>query len=58
MLQLMHSFRGAEAPAEVLDAVTRGVIGSFCLFSGLNVESPAQVRRLNESLLKLSLIHI
>ncbi|MBK8135652.1 MAG: glycoside hydrolase family 3 protein [Chloroflexi bacterium] len=52
MLQLMHSFRGAEAPAEVLDAVTRGVIGSFCLFSGLNVESPAQVRRLNESLLK------
>lgn len=51
MLQLMHSFRGAQAPAEVLDAVKHGVIGSFCLFSGLNVESPAQLRRLNESLM-------
>lgn len=51
MLQLMHSFRGAQAPAEVLDAVKSGVIGSFCLFSGLNVESPAQLRQLNESLM-------
>ena len=51
MLQLMHSFRGTQAPAEVLDAVKNGVIGSFCLFSGLNVESPAQLRHLNESLM-------
>lgn len=52
MVQLMHSFRSLTAPAEVLDAVKRGVIGSFCLFSGLNVENPAQLRRLTESLMQ------
>lgn len=52
MLQLMHSFRGFDVPAEVLDAVKSGVVGSFCLFSSNNVENPAQLRRLNEALMQ------
>ena len=50
MRQLMHSFAGHAAPQAILDAVRRGDIAAFCLFAGLNVESPAQLRALNESL--------
>ncbi|MFN8420873.1 MAG: glycoside hydrolase family 3 N-terminal domain-containing protein [Anaerolineae bacterium] len=45
----MHSFRGLTPPQEVLDAVQRGEIASFCLF-GYNVESPAQVRAMCEQI--------
>lgn len=46
----MHSFVGLEPPQEVLDAVASGDITSFCLFAFLNVESPAQLRRLTDML--------
>src|SRR5688572_1417359 len=48
-LQMMHSFRGYEAPDWVLDGLRAGTISSFCLFA-YNVESPAQLRELTESL--------
>lgn len=50
MQQLMHSFAGHTAPPDILAAVRRGDIASFCLFKGLNVETPAQLRALNEDL--------
>lgn len=50
MQQLMHSFAGHTAPPDILAAVRRGEIASFCLFKGLNVENPAQMRALNETL--------
>jgi beta-N-acetylhexosaminidase len=52
MHQLMHSFHGMTAPAEILDAVRRGDIPAFCLFKYSNVESPAQLRELCLSLRK------
>ncbi|MFN8373416.1 MAG: glycoside hydrolase family 3 N-terminal domain-containing protein [Anaerolineae bacterium] len=52
MHQLMHSFHGMTAPAEILDAVRRGDIPAFCLFRYSNVESPAQLRELCLSLRK------
>jgi len=50
MQQLMHTFTGHTAPAEVLAAVRRGAISSFCLFRGKNIDRPAQLRELAESL--------
>ncbi len=50
MRQLMHSFDGYTAPPEILAAVRRGEIASFCLFRALNVQNPGQVRSLNEQL--------
>lgn len=50
MQQIMFSFRGYTAPQDILDAVRNGVAGAFCLF-GYNVESPAQLRALCQSLI-------
>lgn len=50
MHQLMHSFTGHEAPPAYLDAVRSGAVATFCLFAGMNVATPAQLRDLNESL--------
>lgn len=50
MQQIMFSFRGYTAPQEILDAVRKGIAGAFCLFA-YNVESPAQLRALCESLI-------
>jgi beta-N-acetylhexosaminidase len=50
MQQLMHSFEGRAAPPAILEAVQRGEIAAFCLFAGLNVDSPGQLRELTESL--------
>jgi len=50
MIQLMHSFNGVSAAPAMLDAVRRGDVAAFCLFSGINVDGPAQLRQLNESL--------
>lgn len=50
MRQLMHSFTGFSAPPDILDAVRRGQISSFCLFGSLNVTSPAQLRELTDNL--------
>lgn len=50
MVQLMHSFVGHQAPEDVLELVRRGDVGSFCLFAFSNVESPAQLRHLTDSL--------
>ncbi len=52
MKQLMVSFKGYTAPPEILTAVQRGDIATFCLFTYQNVESPAQLRELNMSLRK------
>jgi beta-N-acetylhexosaminidase len=52
MRQLMYSFDGTTAPPPILDAVRRGEIVSFCLFAHRNVESPAQVRALTDSLIR------
>lgn len=49
MIQLMHSFNGITASPAMLDAVQRGDIAAFCLFNGINVDGPAQLRQLNES---------
>jgi beta-N-acetylhexosaminidase len=50
MQQIMFSFRGYQAPPEILDAVRAGVAGAFCLFA-YNVESPEQLRALCQSLM-------
>lgn len=50
MQQLMHSFIGTSAPPEILDGVRQGTISSFCYFRDWNVESPAQLRKLNAAL--------
>ncbi|MBN8634666.1 MAG: glycoside hydrolase family 3 protein [Anaerolineae bacterium] len=50
MRQLMHSFTGLRAPADILVGVERGQISSFCLFAYMNVETPAQLRELSEAL--------
>lgn len=47
----MFSFEGTTPPQPVLDGVRRGAMGAFCLFGHWNVESPAQLRALNEMLL-------
>jgi len=49
VIQLMHSFRGAVAPAAILEAVRKGEIASFCLFN-FNYENPQQLRQLTDSL--------
>ena len=49
MLQLMYSFQGYTAPAEVIEAVRQGQIAAFCLFAN-NVQSPAQLRKLTHAL--------
>ena len=50
MQQLMLSFTGHTAPPEILAAVRRGDVAAFCLFAGMNVAGPAQLRELCESL--------
>ena len=51
MSQLMLSFEGLTTPQNILDAVQRGEVASFCLFGHYNGGSPAQVRALAESLI-------
>jgi beta-N-acetylhexosaminidase len=48
--QLMYSFKGYIAPKVILDGVESGRITSFCLFTNQNIESPAQLRALTDSL--------
>lgn len=50
MKQFMHSFHGITASAEILARVARGTMRSFCLFANQNVESPAQLRQMNQSI--------
>ncbi|MBC7813325.1 MAG: beta-N-acetylhexosaminidase [Burkholderiales bacterium] len=50
MQQLMYSFKGYVAPQAILDGVESGQITSFCLFTNQNIESPAQLRMLTDSL--------
>ncbi len=50
MVQLMHSFVGHDIPENILALVRAGKVGAFCLFGGLNTDTPAQVRRLTDSL--------
>ncbi len=50
MQQLMHTFIGTTVPEDTIAAVRRGQISSFCLFKHLNVETPAQLRELTDSL--------
>ncbi|MEP7289107.1 MAG: beta-N-acetylhexosaminidase [Chloroflexota bacterium] len=50
MRPLMHSFVGTVAPRAILDAVRRGEISSFCLFTKSNIESPQQLRELTDSI--------
>lgn len=52
MQQLMFSFTGTTPPQPVLDGVRAGVISSFCLFEHMNIDSPGQLRELNEALLR------
>lgn len=52
MQQLMHSFVGHHPPANIVAAVRSGEIAAFCLFAHWNVEHPAQLRALNETLLR------
>lgn len=49
MQQFMYSFRGTHAPQDILAALERGLISSFCLFA-YNVDSPQQVSDLTTSL--------
>ncbi|WP_119069988.1 beta-N-acetylhexosaminidase [Aggregatilinea lenta] len=51
MSQLMLSFEGLTVPHDILAAVERGEVASFCLFGHYNGGSPAQVRALAESLI-------
>lgn len=48
--KLLWGFSGKTAPPNLLDAVKRGQVGGVTLFRSLNVENPAQVRRLIDSL--------
>lgn len=50
MQQIMYSFVGEKAPAEVLAGVKQGEIGAFCLFAYSNISTPAQLRELTDSL--------
>lgn len=50
MRQLMFSFEGDTPPAPILDGVRDGKISSFCLFSGQNGTTPAQIRALTDAL--------
>lgn len=52
MQQLMYSFSGSTPPKAILDGVRDGSISSFCLFEHWNVDSTAQLRALNEALLR------
>jgi beta-N-acetylhexosaminidase len=45
-LPILRAFRGALAPAEVLDAIRSGDAAGVALYRAINVESPAQLRRL------------
>jgi beta-N-acetylhexosaminidase len=46
----MFTFQGPIAPREVLYGVRAGKLTSFCLFKGINIISPDQLRTLCESL--------
>lgn len=50
MRQLMHSFKGEMPPQAVLDGVRNGQIASFCLFRGINGDSPVHMRALTDAL--------
>lgn len=50
MQQIMHSFVGFMPPPDFLAAVRRGEVSSICLFAGSNIESPGQLRHMNEML--------
>ena len=49
-LRLMLAFEGYEAPARVQSWIASRPLAGFTLFRGLNVRSPAQVRRLTAQL--------
>jgi beta-N-acetylhexosaminidase len=46
----MPSFVGVQAPADLLETISRQAIAGVMLYRALNVASPAQVRELNASL--------
>ena len=46
MQQLMQSFEGHTAPPEILKAVQQGSLAAICLFTHLNVASPAQLHEM------------
>lgn len=50
MLRLMHTFEGQTIPPEILAAVRAGKVGAFCLFGGKNIQSPAHLRELSDTL--------
>lgn len=50
MQQFMHTFQGVRVPDAILRDVEAGIISSFCLFSGINIESPEQLREMSEQL--------
>lgn len=50
MRQLMHSFKGEMPPQAVLDGVRQGQIASFCLFRGINGDSPVHMRALTDAI--------
>ena len=50
MQQLMHSFQGLAAPAEIVEGIRTGEIASLCLFSYTNAESPMQVYEMTKAL--------
>lgn len=52
MPQLMLSFEGLTVPHDILTAVERGEVASFCLFGHYNAGSPAQVRDLTAALIR------
>jgi beta-N-acetylhexosaminidase len=54
MQQFMVSFVGNEVPKEVKQGIAEGKIASICLFAGTNVESPAQVRAMNEEMFNIA----
>ncbi len=50
MRQLMHSYQGQTPTPEIMDAVRRGDIVAICPFAYSNIESPAQLREMTDSL--------
>jgi len=50
MQQMMYSFIGHWPPTAFVEAVRQGAATSFCLFNGLNMETPAQLRELTDIL--------
>ncbi len=54
-LPLLRAFRGAQTPPDVLDAIRAGEAAGVALYRALNVESPAQLRRLGMAVQRAAL---